>query len=236
MDDRTVEQKLAKLEKIEQAERVAEEKRKQAAADKAEQAQKAREAAIAAAKAEAVKREAIARAKRLELLPESDTVAEVLKRHPHVKELTRCPHCECSLIPFTSQLAFCLLLLENEHRSRQMADAQKAHDQFMRKLCDRNGIRGVHPFVDMFPMLSQDQLENMAESIARTGQIYSITLDKDGVLLDGRQRLVACDLAGIKPRTEVYEGDDPMAFILSANVRRMHRTPEEITAMLEVTP
>jgi len=47
------------------------------------------------------------------------------------------------------------------------------------------------------------------------------------VLLDGRNRLAACERAGIAPRYREYEGTDPVAFIMSANVHRRHLTESQ---------
>ena len=38
--------------------------------------------------------------------------------------------------------------------------------------------------------------------------------------VDGRNRLRACEIAGIKPRKEQLNGQDPVAYILSTNDRR----------------
>src|SRR5262249_54845849 len=40
--------------------------------------------------------------------------------------------------------------------------------------------------------------------------------------LDGRNRYHACQVAGIEPTFTVYTGDDPVAYVVSANLRRRH--------------
>ncbi|MFB6535410.1 ParB N-terminal domain-containing protein [Streptomyces noursei] len=71
-------------------------------------------------------------------------------------------------------------------------------------------------------MLGEDELYELAESIKSDGQHEPIVLDADGVLLDGRNRLAACEIAGVEPRFTTYTGNDPKALILSRNLRRRH--------------
>ncbi|WP_455353804.1 plasmid replication/partition related protein [Streptomyces sp. SYSU K217416] len=83
-------------------------------------------------------------------------------------------------------------------------------------------------------MLSQDELLDLAESIKTEGQHKDIVLDADGVLLDGRNRLAACEIAGVEPRFTTYTGSNPTALILSNNVFRRHISKGQqamITAM-----
>lgn len=80
----------------------------------------------------------------------------------------------------------------------------------------------VHPAADVFPMLSEDELADLAEDIRANGLHHPITLDSDGVLIDGRNRLAACRLAGVEPTFDALNGHDPVAFILSENIRRRH--------------
>ncbi|MEV6046464.1 ParB/RepB/Spo0J family partition protein [Streptomyces xanthochromogenes] len=78
----------------------------------------------------------------------------------------------------------------------------------------------IHPTTAMFPMLDEDELHDLAESIKTLGQHHDIVLDADGVLLDGRNRLAACELAGVKPRFTTYAGNDPKGLILTHNLVR----------------
>ncbi|WP_179199805.1 ParB N-terminal domain-containing protein [Streptomyces sp. NRRL B-24572] len=83
-------------------------------------------------------------------------------------------------------------------------------------------------------MLSQDELLDLADSIKAEGQHRPIVLDSDGVLLDGRNRLAACEIAGVEPRFTTYTGNNPTALILSNNVFRRHISKGQqamITAM-----
>jgi len=80
-------------------------------------------------------------------------------------------------------------------------------------------------------MLSDERLQEMADDIKEHGLIHPIVLDKDGVLLDGRNRLAACKIAGVEPRFDTYTGnDDPVIHILGLNVHRRH-VPQSALAM-----
>ncbi len=48
-----------------------------------------------------------------------------------------------------------------------------------------------------------------------------VVLTPDGMLLDGRNRLRACEELGVDPATVVYEGE-PVAFVVSLNIARRH--------------
>lgn len=81
----------------------------------------------------------------------------------------------------------------------------------------------VHPIADMLPMLSEDELADLAADIKEHGQQLEIVvtdIDDEEVLLDGRNRLRACEIAGVNPKIRKLNGEDPVAFIIAANMRR----------------
>jgi len=61
-----------------------------------------------------------------------------------------------------------------------------------------------------------------AEDIKANGLIHPIVLDSEGVLIDGRNRLAACRLAGVQPRFTSLNGSNSVSYILSSNVKRRH--------------
>jgi hypothetical protein len=83
----------------------------------------------------------------------------------------------------------------------------------------------VHPVADLFPMLPDDELRDLAEDIKVRGQLQPIVLDKAGkAILDGRNRFAACKLAGVEPEFVVYQGDDPDGYALAVNIVRRNMT------------
>lgn len=81
-------------------------------------------------------------------------------------------------------------------------------------------VFGVHPYADKFPMLSDTELDELAESIATIGLINPIVIDPAGLILDGRNRLEACNRAEVEATTTVYEGSDVAEFVIGCNVTR----------------
>jgi len=92
----------------------------------------------------------------------------------------------------------------------------------------------VHPIAALFPMLPADELKDLADDIAERGLLdpivvdcASAVLDNDGqviegVILDGRNRYAACQIAGVTPQFAFYDSDDLDGFVLAVNIARRH--------------
>jgi Domain of unknown function (DUF4326)/ParB-like nuclease domain len=76
-----------------------------------------------------------------------------------------------------------------------------------------------HEAACIFPMLSEKQIDELAEDIKSNGQLVPIQL-LDGKILDGRNRWMACLKIGKKPLTVEVEPNDPIAHVLSLNLKR----------------
>jgi len=87
---------------------------------------------------------------------------------------------------------------------------------------DDQGNPLVHPLAALFPMLTDDELAEMAADIKERGLLQPITIDADGRVLDGRNRVAACKIADVEPRYETYAGDDPEGYAFSVNINRRH--------------
>ncbi|RWM19641.1 MAG: S-adenosylmethionine-binding protein [Mesorhizobium sp.] len=84
----------------------------------------------------------------------------------------------------------------------------------------------AHPLAELFPMLSEKEIGELADDIVTYGQREPIVLLK-GKVLDGRNRLAACRFAQVEPRFVDFEGDDPLGFVLSLNLHRRHLTESQ---------
>ena len=80
-------------------------------------------------------------------------------------------------------------------------------------------VVGNHEYADAFPMASDEELEELAASISAVGLIHPIVLTPKGEVLDGRNRLAACEKAGVEPAFETRDGDDDdyKEFVIGAN-------------------
>jgi len=86
------------------------------------------------------------------------------------------------------------------------------------------------PYLDCFRMMTEHEFAGLVWSVKRWGGLLCpISLDQDGVILDGRCRLMACLVTGIEPTFETIDlGDeDPRDFIIRKNVIRAHHTPHQ---------
>ena len=97
----------------------------------------------------------------------------------------------------------------------------------------------VHPVAALFPMMEERDFNSLVEDIQAHGQLEPIIVDGD-VLIDGRNRLKACEELGIKPKvvqwSEIdaklerksggYKADQAN-WIYAKNCTRRHLTPDQ---------
>lgn len=88
----------------------------------------------------------------------------------------------------------------------------------------------AHPIANVWPMLDDDKLDELADDIRQQGQLQPIWT-YDGMILDGRNRFEACRRAEIKPIIMEYRGDEPTAFAVSLNDRRRHMGKSALAAV-----
>ena len=79
----------------------------------------------------------------------------------------------------------------------------------------------THPIADIWPMMSDDDLQGLSNDIKHQGLLTPVWLYEDKIL-DGRNRAIACQMAGVKVETKTYTGDNPVAFAFSLNEKRRH--------------
>jgi ParB-like chromosome segregation protein Spo0J len=87
-----------------------------------------------------------------------------------------------------------------------------------------------HPIADVWPMMDEAKLAELADDIRKNGQLVPVWL-YEGKILDGRNRWAACKIAGVEPKTKEYTGDEPTAFAVSLNDRRRHMNKGSLAAV-----
>jgi hypothetical protein len=97
----------------------------------------------------------------------------------------------------------------------------------------------VHPAADLFPMMTPEELQELAADIQASGLRNPIMLSHDGKqLIDGRNRLAACELGKVEPTfAKLAADDDPLAYIASVNLMRRNLTKgQQAMAMAMMYP
>jgi ParB-like chromosome segregation protein Spo0J len=84
-----------------------------------------------------------------------------------------------------------------------------------------------HPVANLFPLLEGPDFDAFVEDVRSHGLQQPIVRHDDQIL-DGRNRWRACRAAGVEPRFVDFDGPDPVAFVVSANLHRRHLTPSQL--------
>ena len=87
-----------------------------------------------------------------------------------------------------------------------------------------------HPASAAWPELDGEEFEALVKSIASEGQHHPILVTPDNQVIDGWQRLRACDKAGVAPMTQIcrWTEDEIAAAVIGAHRGRRHITKAEM--------
>jgi hypothetical protein len=90
----------------------------------------------------------------------------------------------------------------------------------------------IHPAAELFPMMSASELQELADDIKANGLLEPIILH-DGQILDGRNRLQACVMAGVEPQYQnpAQPITSPVIYVVSKNLHRRHLTSSQRAAI-----
>jgi ParB-like nuclease family protein len=73
-----------------------------------------------------------------------------------------------------------------------------------------------HPLALLFPLLDELVADICAHGLREPIVVF------EGKILDGRNRFLACQRAGVEPSFKEYVGNDPLAYVISLNLKRRH--------------
>lgn len=93
----------------------------------------------------------------------------------------------------------------------------------------------THPAAEKFPMMAADELAALTRDISANGQLEPI-VTSGGLIIDGRNRLKACEIAGIEPKFQERSFADELDilhYIISANIQRRHLTDSQRAMLSE---
>ena len=78
-----------------------------------------------------------------------------------------------------------------------------------------------HPLANLFPLIDGDEFQSLVDDIRAHGVLEPVILH-DGMILDGRNRYRASKAAGVDCPLRTFDGSDPVAFVISLNLKRRH--------------
>jgi len=82
-------------------------------------------------------------------------------------------------------------------------------------------VTGIHPACTAVPPIDAEDRVVLNESIANDGLRHEILLTKEGLLIDGRNRLIACYHGKVEPRFRKVS-TDPWQLAFAENIARRH--------------
>ena len=79
-----------------------------------------------------------------------------------------------------------------------------------------------HEIASIFPMMTEPELQVLADDIKANGLREPIVVH-EGKIIDGRNRYRACELVGVEPHYEEWNGNGSLvAYVVSLNLHRRH--------------
>lgn len=85
----------------------------------------------------------------------------------------------------------------------------------------------AHPLAKIFPLIGGQAFADLVADIRTHGVREPIWIYEDQIL-DGRNRWAAAQAAGVECQKRRYEGSDPLAFVLSLNLKRRQLSASEL--------
>ena len=88
------------------------------------------------------------------------------------------------------------------------------------RICPESPVR-FHEYANLFPMMQGAELDALRDDVRRNGVREPVVMLGDAIL-DGRNRYMCARDLGMAYPVREFDGDDPLAFVISANLVRRH--------------
>jgi len=104
-----------------------------------------------------------------------------------------------------------------------------------------NGEFKSHPQADMFPLIEGKEREELLQSIRANGITQKIAIDKNGLIVDGRNRMscfieLRANGEEVKsPNIELIADKSIAPYVMAANIHRRHLTKQQRAAIIALT-
>lgn len=106
-----------------------------------------------------------------------------------------------------------------------------SHSQRMRELLEKAielyHLKGVHRAANLLPFMEESEFDSLVEDAGKNGFQNSIKVTKDGLLIDGRNRICASIVLEKDVHIEEFTPSDPIQYVLSENYERRHLTSQQ---------
>lgn len=87
---------------------------------------------------------------------------------------------------------------------------------------------GLHPICEIMPAMTEREFYYLVQGIREDGLRNDIIRCQEGMLVDGKHRLMACHITDREIRIQdLYENEDPIAVGWGMNMNRTHLDPEQ---------
>lgn len=98
---------------------------------------------------------------------------------------------------------------------------------------DAAQLPAFHDAANIFPLMEDSALNELAADISTNGLREPIWRHRDGRIIDGRNRWLACQKVGVTCHAHTYSGDDGsiIPFVISHNLHRRHLTTAQRAAI-----
>lgn len=87
----------------------------------------------------------------------------------------------------------------------------------------------IHPLAELIPPMTEHEFSDLVRGLETEGfRSDEPLVIYEGQILDGRHRYRASRQLGIEAPTRLFDGDDPVGYVISKNLHRRHLTPSQI--------